>query len=214
MTRKGKYLRRYTDVAALLYLLKEKRITLLDPQSWDDRNDSYYLDLYKKKKRLKSILALCFTMASERYHFWRVFGSGSSGVRIRFRREELLRAVVRPPDLWGKEVDYLQLDKIETTELRLSEFPFVKRHAFKDEKEFRLIYESRSRQVPKLDVPIPLSCIDHIVLSPWLHPDLSSRVKGVLLSIEGCNSLKISQSKLIDNRRWKSAGEKAIRTAK
>ena len=52
-----KYLRRYCDLAALVYLLNARKITLLNPESWDDSNDSYYLSLYKKRKGLKSVLA-------------------------------------------------------------------------------------------------------------------------------------------------------------
>jgi hypothetical protein len=73
--------------------LKEKKITLLDPRSWDDSNDSYYLKLYQEKKGLQSVLALCFTRASETYHHWRIFADGSSGVCISFRRDKLLDAV-------------------------------------------------------------------------------------------------------------------------
>jgi hypothetical protein len=41
------YLRRYTDIPALVSLLTERKITLLDPASWDDKNDSRFLDLYQ-----------------------------------------------------------------------------------------------------------------------------------------------------------------------
>ena len=61
----AKFLRRYTNLPALLYLLRERKITLLDPASWDDKNDSYFLSLYHQKKQLKSVLALCFTPAFE-----------------------------------------------------------------------------------------------------------------------------------------------------
>jgi hypothetical protein len=40
------YLRRYTDLTALIYLLHKRKITLLDPASWDDKNDSFYLSKY------------------------------------------------------------------------------------------------------------------------------------------------------------------------
>jgi Family of unknown function (DUF6152) len=40
------YLRRYTDIPALISLLSERKITLLDPASWDDKNDSRFLALY------------------------------------------------------------------------------------------------------------------------------------------------------------------------
>ncbi|HNC85208.1 MAG TPA: hypothetical protein PK999_19310, partial [Nitrospira sp.] len=63
-------LRRYTDIPALTYLLTKQKITLLDPKSWDDSNDSHYLSLYKQRNKLKSLLALCFTQADETYHHW------------------------------------------------------------------------------------------------------------------------------------------------
>ncbi len=83
------FLRRYTDLPGLIYVLRERKITLLDPQSCDDSNDSHYLTLYKQKKRLGSVLALCFTQASETYHRWRVFANGASGVCITFNRTAL-----------------------------------------------------------------------------------------------------------------------------
>ena len=45
-----KYLRRYTDLTALIYLLRNGKITLLDPETWDDSNDSHYLAVYKKRR--------------------------------------------------------------------------------------------------------------------------------------------------------------------
>jgi hypothetical protein len=77
------YLRRYTDLTALIYLLHKRKITLLDPSSWDDKNDSYYLTQYKEKCKLKSVLALCLMQSDERYHHWSIFASGSGGVCIR-----------------------------------------------------------------------------------------------------------------------------------
>jgi hypothetical protein len=76
------FLRRYCDLTALIYLLTERAITLLDPVSWDDSNDSHYAALYKEKKELEAVLALCFTETDERYHYWRVSASGASGVCI------------------------------------------------------------------------------------------------------------------------------------
>ncbi len=58
-TRSTESLRRYTDLPALLHLLKHRKITLLDPSTWDDTNDSYYLLKYKERKGLKTVLALC-----------------------------------------------------------------------------------------------------------------------------------------------------------
>lgn len=88
-----KFLRRYTDLPGLIYLLQGRCITLVDPLTWDDQNDSYFLRLYKEHRKLACVLALCFTRSTETYHHWRVFAGGSSGVCISFHRGELLGAV-------------------------------------------------------------------------------------------------------------------------
>jgi hypothetical protein len=70
---------------ALVYLLNEQKLTLLDPQFWDDANDSHYLNLSGKR----SASARCSRSVSqtvERYPYWRVFASGSGGVCISFKR--------------------------------------------------------------------------------------------------------------------------------
>jgi hypothetical protein len=204
------YLRRYSDLTALIYLLSTKKITLLDPESWDDSNDSHYLALYKEKKKLKSVLALCFTETDERYDYWRIFAGGSSGVCIQFKRSELLRAVQRQPGLKAKKVKYVTLAQVRDMHLASKDLPFLKRYAFKHEYEFRMLYESEKEKLSTLDIAIPLSCIDKITLGPWIHPDLFTHVKKMLHLIDDCNNLKIRRSTLIGNEEWKNLGEAAI----
>ncbi|MBZ5694304.1 MAG: DUF2971 domain-containing protein [Acidobacteriia bacterium] len=203
------YLRRYLDLPALIYLLRERKITLLDPRSWDDSNDSHYLALYREKKELKSVLALCFTQANETYHHWRIFAGGSSGVCVRFKRSSLLKATKVEPGLRVRAITYLTLDEIEKRTLVIEDLPFLKRYAFEDENEFRMIYESDTLKRPKLDIDIPLSCIDRITLSPWIHYDLFKRLKQVLRSIDGCSALSVVRSTLVSNEEWKAHGENA-----
>lgn len=204
-----RHLRRYTDIPALIYLLTERKISLLDPQSWDDSNDSHYLELYRDKKQLKTVLALCFTEGPETYHHWRVFAGDSSGVCIRFRSSALLAAVKKQPGLRAQPVRYLRLTEIRGLTLNIKELPFLKRYPFEDENEFRLIYESATTKMSKLDISIPLTCISRITLSPWIHPDLSDRLKLILRSIKGCSALKIHRSTLIGNEEWKRLGDDA-----
>ncbi len=203
----SKYLRRYTDLPALIYLLTERKLTLLDPQSWDDRNDSHYLALYREKRRLKSVLALCFTQTAETYPHWRVFAPGSSGVCVRFTRSDLPRALKNQSGLRTGSVRYLKLAEIRNETLKTPSLPFLKRHAYEHEDEFRVIYESKTERLPKLNIDIPLPSIDRIKLSPWIHPALSPNVKRMLRSVKGCSALRIVRSTLISNEEWKTLGE-------
>ena len=204
------YLRRYTTIPELIYTLRERSITLHEPRSWDDRNDSYYLSLYRRKKGLKCMLALCFTQTREKYNHWRVFASGSSGVCIRFKRRHLLRVIQERKGVRVGDIRYIPLVKLKTQQLNVQDLPFVKRRGFEDEAEFRIIYESTSKEGSRLHIPIPLSCIDQVTLSPWIHPSLSDRLKALLGAIDGCTRLKFVRSTLISNEEWKAHGEKAL----
>ena len=84
---------------------------------------------------------------------------------------------------------------------------FLKRYPFEHEREFRVIFESATKKRTKLDISIPLSCIERITLSPWLHSALSSHMKSMLKSIRGCKSLTITRSTLISNEQWKKLGD-------
>lgn len=203
------YLRRYTDMPALLYLLNERKITLLDPESWDDSNDSHYLALYQKEMDLESVLVLCFTQANETYHHWRVFANGSSGVCIQFKRAELLEIVKAQPSIRAGAVKYRTLPRMRKRTPMTRELPFLKRYAYEQEDEFRIVYESETEKNPTFDIAIPLSCIERITLSPWVPLALSDHIKRTLKSIKGCSDLKIARSTLIGNEEWKRLGESA-----
>lgn len=209
MTILKNYLRRYTDLPVLLYLLKHQCITLVDPASWDDTNDSHYLTIYREKRSLASVLALCFTQVAETYHHWHVFANGASGVCISFHRRELLRAVKSYDGVQAREVTYLKLNEITGKALMVDDLPFLKRYPYEQEHEFRIIYQAKKRKRQTINIPIPLSCIDRITLSPWLHEKLMEPTKDLICSLPECDGLKVVRSTLISNYEWKQAGETA-----
>ncbi len=84
------FLRRYGDLPSLIHLLTTHSITFLDPESWDDKNDSLFMRLYKENQSLDTLLALCFSQETETYHHWSVFAKGPSGVCISFKKQALL----------------------------------------------------------------------------------------------------------------------------
>lgn len=201
--------RRYTDLPALIQILTNRKLTLLDPSFWDDKNDSYFLATYKEKKELQSVLALCFTKESETYHHWRVFSSGASGVCVNFDSEKLETAFSKAKGVKFQEVTYLALKELRDNRPTIARLPFVKRIPYKHEKEFRALWESESDKAFSLDVPIDISSITRITLSPWMHPSLRVSVVKLLKMIDGCKSIPIVRSTLIENTQWKSYGTSA-----
>jgi hypothetical protein len=208
---KPEILRRYTDLPALLYLLRHQKITLLDPKSWDDTNDSYYLLKYKEKRELKSVLALCLTEAEETYHHWRIFSHGSDGVCISFDRAALLAAFGRVRGISHRTVDYRKVREARKrpSPPRVDELPFLKRAGFIAEAEYRAVFESATKEVSFLDVPIELTSIVKVSLSPWLNKRLSASVKEAIYAVPGCEELTVLRSTLVSNAEWKKLGDAA-----
>ncbi|WP_156894653.1 DUF2971 domain-containing protein [Janthinobacterium sp. 1_2014MBL_MicDiv] len=196
-------LRRYTDLTSLLHILSSGEITLLDPKSWDDRNDAYFMSQYKEYKGLKSILALCFSEVPETYHHWHVFSKGPSGICIRFNGEKLLEKIKRQNGISFESIEYLTLKDAQNYHFTVERLPFLKRAGYKPEGEFRVIYESKKKELPFINIPITRECIRDIILSPWLHDDLYESAKKAVQSVNGFENMKVLRSTLISNDTWK-----------
>lgn len=204
------HLRRYTDLPALLHILTSRQITLLDPNFWDDKNDSHFMAVYKERKKLKSLLALCFSEASETYHHWRVFSSGPAGVCIVFDKNRLIEDIGQEPQVSVGSMSYLTMTEARRKAFQVDELPFVKRFAYKPEREFRALYASLTEEKPSLDLPIRLSSISRISLSPWMHASLSKSTASAIRAINGCEKLRVSRSTLISNEQWKNLASGAV----
>jgi hypothetical protein len=202
-------LRRYTDLPSLFRMLSTRSLILLDPRTWDDKNDTFYMSQYKERRGLASLLALCFSQADETYHHWHVFSKGSSGVCVVFKQDALSTHLKQFDGVTMKKILYRNTVQLGHQGLKIADLPFRKRSAFKAEEEVRVIYESATEAHPFLDVPIELEHIHRISLSPWLHPSLADTTKEVIRSIDGCARLPVYRSTLISNDRWIGYGKNA-----
>lgn len=196
---------RYTNLAATIHMLRTRTITLLNPATWDDTNDSYFMAEYKRLKSAQTVLALCFTESEERYHHWRVFSHGADGVRIEFEKPILLNAWAADPQIRCATMHYKKIDDLrEEPSIALERLPFLKRHPYRDEKEFRVVFASEQEAVEFKDYPIDLSCVRRITLSPWMPKPLVQSVKEILKGIDGCQTVAVYQSTLTGNEGWKA----------
>lgn len=207
------FLRRYTNFPSLLDILQNKRITLLDPISWDDKNDSFFIEQYKKRKNLRTVLALCFTGKGETYHHWKVFSSGHSGICIVFNKDKLLHELNNSTDSEGiiaKKVSYKKINDKSNSRITLEELPFIKRLPYKDEKEFRVIYNSINEDLFFKHFHISLESIDKIIVNPWVPEPLFASIKKTIKGITDCQKIKVIRTTLISNEKWKKFGKSIV----
>lgn len=200
-----KFLKRYTNIPSLLHILTTKQITLLDPATWDDKNDSYGIKKHKDLKSLETVLALCFTEAAETYHHWRVYAGDSSGVCITFKKQLLIDALLKLTNVECRPVVYKTIQQFRDCPPTADELPFVKRSGYADESEFRVVYRNKTQKFASKKITIPLESIEKISLSPWVHKSLLGSLKETVTLIDGCSSLdrKIFRSSITENRSWK-----------
>jgi hypothetical protein len=210
VTQTYKFLRKYCDLPALLYLLETRSLTFLDPSQWDDKNDSLFMRLYKDHQKLKSLLAICFSQETETYHHWSVFAHGSSGVCISFKKPELLEIFEQYDDIRVGIVSYVPLTSLDIDGCEVKDLPFMKRAPYAPEGEFRAIYEDKEDDLPFLNIKVSLACIDRISLSPWMPKNVSDSVKRTIKRMPGANKLEVTRSTLIQNDTWAKFGRKVV----
>jgi len=160
---------------------------------------------YGKRRKVKTVLALCFSEARETYHHWKVFTHGSEGVCIEFKRDDLLAAFETIPDFRKQPVIYKPIKELEESPPPVTQLPFLKRLPYEDEREFRLVYIDRDDEIETKGFDIDLSCIHRITLNPWMPKALADAVKATIRSIEGCESIRVYQTTLLENERWKQS---------
>ncbi len=202
-------LKRYTNLASLVSILKNKELTLLDPSTWEDKNDSHYLRQFAERKG-QSLYLLCFTSALETAHHWRAFSSGTDGVCIKIFAKPFKDYLNTIKEIVHREVQYKRINQVETEPITIDQLPFLKRHAFRDEVEYRVIYRKKAPSTLRTHaIPLDISLIKEIILSNSIHKSLRDPIVELLQGIDGCENIQISRSTLNENLRWKRASKRA-----
>jgi Protein of unknown function (DUF2971) len=161
---------------------------------------------FTRDKNFKSCVALCFTGAAETYHHWKIFSPGDSGVCIEFNKDALLSSF--DESFCHRKVQYTKLSELFDTSAKHGDKAFMKRVAFKDEKEYRVVYGDlkKTNAAPKA-VPINFRCIERIILNPWIPKSLFDQVCATIRLIPGCEVIAVSRSLLIDSPAWQTFAE-------
>ena len=185
-------------LAALGFLL------LAGAPAWADKNDTFYLESYKRAKGLKSLVALCFTVTGETFHHWNVFSPGPAGVCVEFEKEAFLAMCTAVSDLRHDYVEYRQLNELDRESPEQEDFPFLKRYPYRHEVEYRLIHEDLASEHDSWSFSLDVATINRIHLSPWLPKALRKSMVDTLRTFPGCADLTIYRTTVLENPRWKS----------
>src|SRR6478736_6816132 len=196
-------LSRFTTLPILLDLLQRKKLTLLDPKSWDDRNDAEIILEYKKRKKIKGLFVVCFSCGDETIHHWKTYSNGASGCIIEFNAVKLLSIVDKLPNVIHKKVEYRKLSDIETKNsvIDIDKMPFTKRWPYRCEEEYRIIAET-DIESKVFEIDIPLDIIHRITISQQMPEPIFATIKSYLKGLRGNPESRISRSTLYENKRW------------
>jgi hypothetical protein len=187
-------------------MLRAREITLLNPATWDDKNDAYFMAEYKRYADAKSVLALCFAECVETYHHWRIFSHGNDGICVEFDKARLLSTFDSDGRIRHGDVTYKLLREIRALKsIPVEDLPFLKRSPYADEREYRVIYVDHDEVSEFQSYELDIKWITRVTLSPWMPRALSKSVKDTIKGINGCSKISIIQSSLVENESWKQA---------
>jgi hypothetical protein len=194
-------LKRYTTLAVLQDLLERKKMTLLDPKLWEDKNDAEIIDEYKKKKNIKKLFAICFSHGDETIHHWNTFAKGFNGCRIDFDAQKLFEHIEQLKDLRIKHQEVIYKRLPFSGEINTDDIPFTKKWPYRCEEEYRIIVEDIDDSKDLFEIDIPLDIINRITINQNMPEQIFETIKNYLKDIVG-GSQRVYRSTLFENKIW------------
>ena len=217
---------KYIPLKYLLVLLKEERLILNRVSSWEDPYENFFLkqrfvkpgDLKSSyftsvEDQTKGLYGMSWTLQDESDSLWRIYSPDKLSVRISCSVERLIETVSSEDNQWGVWVDKVHymskrnmnswlkdcksVASFDQFIEKMSESFFIKRKAFKAEKEFRVIVNFFKKDTSsfvcfRCD---PRSLIDSYFTDPRLNKYESKAVRTALIDC-GVDENKIQASNL------------------
>lgn len=194
-------LNRFTSLPFLIDLLERRKLVLGDPNRWEDLNDSMTLDAYRRERHAVTIFALCFCGDFETIHHWASFAGGPSGCCIEFDRELLVQRLQGRSGVTHGDGEYMRLRELRNADKPVLPMrPFIKRDAYRCEREFRILWEGPATDTFEID--LDLTEIRRVTLSQRMTRStfltLSSKLENDFPILAG----KVNQSTIYRNDEW------------
>ncbi len=194
-------LNRFTTLPVLLDLLERKKLILLDPKTWDDKNDTAVILAYKERASIDNLFALCFTHDYETIHHWKTFANGASGCCIEFDASMLIEILDKTKGIVHGKVQYKKIVDAGKAATRLKKVPFTKRKPYECEQEYRVIWEG-STSDESFEIDISLEVIRKITFSQQMPRPVYETIKKLMKRMFDDQTKKIYRSTIYENPRW------------
>jgi len=192
---------RFTTIPVLLDMLKRKRLVLLDPASWDDKNDSAIMAEYKKRKKVEKLFALCCAWGDETIHHWRTFADGISGCCVEFSSKGLTNLLTEVKGVKYGVVKYKKITDLKEGQIAVDDIPFTKRWPYRCEEEFRIIWEGSTAE-ECFEIDFDLSIINRITVSQRMPKQVYATIRDHLRGAFSNPEQRINRSTLYENDKW------------
>jgi hypothetical protein len=181
---------------------------MLDPASWEDKNDSLIVEEYRLRKGVSKVFALCFSGGDETIHHWKTYSDGISGCLIEFDGLQLIKSINAVQGIRFGPVKYRTLREVEKNKIEEDQIPFTKRWQYRCEEEWRIIWEGDT-DAQFQRIPIDLKMINKITINQRMPDQVYDTIRDHLKSSFPNPEKKIYRSTLFENQRWISQFKRA-----
>lgn len=194
-------LNRFTNLPILIDLLERQKLVLVRPSTWDDKNDTSLLELYKERKELSDLFVLCFSYESETIHHWKSFADGVSGCCIEFDGKKIIN-VFETVNLNHGKIKYKTIRGVNPKNVCVKDLPFRKRYPYRIESEYRAIWEGEPNSENTFEINISMDIIRLITFGPNMPESIFKTLKELLEDKYPILQGKINRSTILENQNW------------
>jgi hypothetical protein len=196
-------------------MLWRRNLALDSPQLWRnlpalDKNDRGSMEAYQQRTG-RMVYVLCLTTGNETNLYWDSLGGGAD-CRIEFMGRKLVKSLSAGPGIRSGRVVYKKIPELETAikqnTLNTDDIPFVKRWPYREEKEYRIIWEgTKTKNPPPVkEFDISLTSIASITISDTIPETLFNSIKEIIKAAGQAARTedlpRISQVTVHGNNRW------------
>lgn len=207
-------------------LFENKELVFLKPEAWKDPFENYlskvsFIDSNGETHHidyLNKVYGQCYSLGTETSLMWDAYTPNKDGVRIKIERDKLISHLLSQKQYHAKSFKYDKVTYIRYGDLitkmnndkdliklyknqnsKLLDFFFEKRYEYRDEREFRIMYDANNDynnygKLLRIKISVP-DLIDSVRFDPKMSEKECEELKAYFKN-KGMDGRKIQRSLL------------------